>query len=515
MILIVDFGSQYTEVLHRVVRECGAAVKVVSAGDNPTPEQFNHEQIKGVILSGGPQSVYSKESPSLHAEWLSGARPVLGICYGMQLMAHLLGGNVSRGKNAEYGPAKLKLIDDDYEPFSADLFMEQVWMSHGDHVDVLPSGFKTVATSEDGLNAVISHPQKKLFGIQYHPEVVHTTRGKALLQHFISSICELQKNSGVTSHLEKSVGLLKKQLAQLEDGSEVICALSGGVDSTVAATLVSREIGNRLHCVFVDTGLLRKEEFRSTLELYKSKLNLNVHTVNASELFLERLKGITDPEQKRKIIGKTFIDVFETESKKLKRCKGLVQGTIASDVIESSHSSSQAQVIKSHHNVGGLPDSMNMSLVEPLRHLFKDEVRALGRELGIPEDFIRRHPFPGPGLALRILGDITSEKLNLLREVDAILIDQLKTDGLYDTVWQAFAVLLPVKSVGVKGDGRSYDSVVALRCVGSTDGMTADWSKLPLPFLAQVSRRITNEISGISRVVYDITSKPPATIEWE
>jgi GMP synthase (glutamine-hydrolysing) len=331
----------------------------------------------------------------------------------------------------------------------------------------------------------------------------------------VTQSCGINASQVSSQYLEKSADLLKKQLAEIETGSEVICALSGGVDSTVAATLISREIGNRLHCIFVDTGLLRKDEFRGTLELYRAKLNLNVHPVNASELFLERLKGVTDPEQKRKIIGKTFIDIFESESKKLSRCRSLVQGTIASDVIESSHSSSQAQVIKSHHNVGGLPEKMNMKLIEPLRHLFKDEVRALGRELGIPEDFIGRHPFPGPGLALRVLGEITADRLNLLREVDRILIDQLKSDKLYNAVWQAFAVLLPVKSVGVKGDGRSYDSVVALRCVGSRDGMTADWSKLPLDFLGTVSKRITNEVSGISRVVYDITSKPPATIEWE
>lgn len=515
MILVIDFGSQYTEVLHRVIRECGATAKVIPADQAPLPAHFKTAKLKGVILSGGPQSVYNPESPSLDAAWLDGTYPVLGICYGMQLMAHLLGGRVSRGKNAEYGAAKLRAMGDVENLLPTALLMEQVWMSHGDHVEELPSGFTSLAVSEDELNAVMINADKKLFGLQYHPEVMHTTKGRELLHHFLFEICAVEKTKSDKKYLTEARQKLDHQLLKIESDSEVICALSGGVDSTVAATLVRQAIGDRLHCIFVDTGLLRKDEFKTTLDLYKSKLGLNVHPVNASELFLQRLSGVTDPEQKRKIIGKTFIDVFEAESKKFTRCKGLVQGTIASDVIESSHSSSQAQVIKSHHNVGGLPEKMNMSLVEPLRHLFKDEVRALGRELGIPEDFIRRHPFPGPGLALRVLGEITRDRLELLRGVDALLIEELKTKDLYDSVWQAFAVLLPVKSVGVKGDGRSYDSVVALRCVGSRDGMTADWSKLPLEFLGTVSRRITNEVGGISRVVYDITSKPPATIEWE
>ncbi|MFZ9520810.1 MAG: glutamine-hydrolyzing GMP synthase [Silvanigrellaceae bacterium] len=515
MILIIDFGSQYTEVLHRVVREQGIEVEVVAAHDKLYADHCNNKNLSGIILSGGPQSVYGQNAPTIDKRWFDGSRPVLGICYGMQLMAHLLGGRVTRGTKAEYGPARLRIINGDSEFLPSDLMKDQVWMSHGDHVETLPQGFHIVCQSEDNLNAVICDPERKLIGLQYHPEVMHTTNGRKLVHHFLSKICAIGETRESKKYLEKSEEILKNQMDKLPSNSEVICALSGGVDSTVAATLVSREIGDRLHCIFVDTGLLRKDEFKSTLDLYKSKLKLNVHPVDASELFLGRLQGITDPEQKRKIIGKTFIDVFESESKKYSNCKALVQGTIASDVIESSHSSSQAQVIKSHHNVGGLPEKMNMSLVEPLRHLFKDEVRSLGRELGIPEDFIRRHPFPGPGLALRVLGEITRDRLALLREVDKVLIDQLKTDDLYDSVWQAFAVLLPVKSVGVKGDGRSYDSVVALRCVGSTDGMTADWSRLPLDFLAAVSRRITNEVPGISRVVYDITSKPPATIEWE
>lgn len=515
MILIVDFGSQYTEVLHRVVRECGVEVEVIQAQVDSGKLFEAAEKYRGVILSGGPQSVYAKDAPSIDSRWFNGQRPVLGICYGMQLMAHILGGKVAPGLKAEYGPAKLKILDDNNSNLPAHLLQEQVWMSHGDHVEVLPPGFTKVAVSEDQLNAVIFDESKNLLGLQFHPEVMHTERGRSLLEHFLFNLCSFQRSKNEAKYVERARHLLSDQLSKLEKDSEIICALSGGVDSTVAATLVSNEIGKRLQCIFVDTGLLRKDEFKNTLELYKQKLNLNVHPVNAASLFLDRLKGISDPEQKRKIIGKTFIDVFEAESRKFSRCQGLVQGTIASDVIESSHSSAQAQVIKSHHNVGGLPEKMNMKLVEPLRHLFKDEVRALGRELGIPEDFIRRHPFPGPGLALRVLGEITIEKLNLLREVDAILIDQLKVDSLYDSVWQAFAVLLPVKSVGVKGDGRSYDSVVALRCVGSKDGMTADWSKLPMEFLGAVSRRITNEVSGISRVVYDITSKPPATIEWE
>lgn len=515
MILIVDFGSQYTEVLHRVVRECGVEVQVIQAQIDNEKLLEDAAKFKGVILSGGPQSVYAKDAPSIDSRWFNGQRPVLGICYGMQLMAHILGGKVAPGLKAEYGPAKLKILDDNNANLPAHLLQEQVWMSHGDHVEVLPPGFKKVAVSEDQLNAVIFDESKKLLGLQFHPEVMHTERGRSLLEHFLFNLCSFPRSKSEAKYVERARQLLSAQLSKLEKDSEIICALSGGVDSTVAATLVSNEIGKRLQCIFVDTGLLRKDEFKNTLELYKQKLNLNVHPVNAASLFLDRLKGISDPEQKRKIIGKTFIDVFEAESRKFSRCQGLVQGTIASDVIESSHSSAQAQVIKSHHNVGGLPEKMNMKLVEPLRHLFKDEVRALGRELGIPEDFIRRHPFPGPGLSLRVLGEITVDRLNLLREVDAILIDQLKVDCLYDSVWQAFAVLLPVKSVGVKGDGRSYDSVVALRCVGSKDGMTADWSKLPMEFLSTVSRRITNEVSGISRVVYDITSKPPATIEWE
>ena len=515
MILIVDFGSQYTEVLNRVVRESGAEVMVKLPGLFDMDELIEDERISGVILSGGPQSVYAEKAPTLNPKWLNGRRPVLGICYGMQLMAHLLGGTVARGKNAEYGPAELIICGGNSDLIPTIHLQEQVWMSHGDHVEILPTGFSQIASSSDGLNAVIADSKRNLIGLQFHPEVVHTVHGKALIEHFVYEICGAKKSTETNKHAPKARAMLAEQLERLGKQSEVICALSGGVDSTVAATLVSEAMGEKLHCIFVDHGLLRKGEFESTLNLYRENLNLNVHPVNASEIFLERLVGVSDPEQKRKIIGKTFIDVFEQESKKYTSCKALVQGTIASDVIESSHSSANAQVIKSHHNVGGLPETMNLSLVEPLRHLFKDEVRALGRELGIPEDFIRRHPFPGPGLALRVLGEVTQDRLALLRDVDSVLIDQLKREGKYDAVWQAFAVLLPVKSVGVKGDGRSYDSVVALRCVGSRDGMTADWSKLPLEFLANVSRRITNEVAGISRVVYDITSKPPATIEWE
>jgi GMP synthase (glutamine-hydrolysing) len=515
MILIVDFGSQYTEVLHRVVRESGVAVKVVMPRDNACTDDLRNPSIQGVILSGGPHSVYEPNAPKIDAQWLDGKRPVLGICYGMQLMAHMLEGRVTRGLSAEYGAAQLKVTSGQSTLVRTENLSGQVWMSHGDHVELLPTGFACFAKSHDDLNAVIIDETRKLIGLQFHPEVVHTTNGQKLISDFIHDVCGMKKNDHASLYKPKAETLLTQQLAKIEGDCDVICALSGGVDSTVAATLVAEQIGSRLHCIFVDTGLLRKDEFATTLRIYKEKLNLNVHPINSSELFLERLTGVTDPEQKRKIIGKTFIDVFESESKRFARCRALVQGTIASDVIESSHSSAHAQVIKSHHNVGGLPEKMNMSLVEPLRHLFKDEVRSLGRELGIPEEFISRHPFPGPGLALRVLGEITKDRLALLREVDAILIDQLRRDGLYDSVWQAFAVLLPVKSVGVKGDGRSYDSVVALRCVGSRDGMTADWSKLPFEFLATVSRRITNEVAGISRVVYDITSKPPATIEWE
>lgn len=515
MILIFDFGSQFTEVLHRVVRDSGADVKVVPAGEASSDELKQNNAITGVILSGGPHSVYEENAPSIDGYWLSGERPVLGICYGMQLIAQTLGGKVSRGSKAEYGPARLLHDNRATVFFPAETLSGQVWMSHGDHVTNLPNGFECIATSHDNLIAMMAHEEKKLFGIQFHPEVVHSDNGKELIAHFINSICSMSGVKGDLKYRSKAEALLQDQLNKIDPAGDVLCALSGGVDSTVAATLVSHAIGNRLHCIFVDTGLLRKNEFNSTLAMYQEKLKLNVHAVNASEIFLERLQGVTDPEQKRKIIGTTFIEVFERESKSFSDCRALVQGTIASDVIESSHSSTHAQVIKSHHNVGGLPEHMNMKLVEPLRHLFKDEVRALGRELEIPEAFIGRHPFPGPGLALRILGDITTTKLELLKEVDAILIDQLNRDNLYDTVWQAFAVLLPIKSVGVKGDGRSYDSVVALRCVGSKDGMTADWSRLPMEFLANVSRRITNEVSGVSRVVYDITSKPPATIEWE
>ncbi|MEY4066695.1 MAG: hypothetical protein RIR26_2903 [Pseudomonadota bacterium] len=515
MILIVDFGSQYTEVLHRAVRDLGVPARVILPHEKDVQEALSEPNLKGVVLSGGPHSVYEPSAPSLNPDFFSGRFPILGICYGMQLMAHLLGGHVNKGKSAEYGAARMVLENVQQELLDPEHLKDQVWMSHGDHVERLPVGFECLAKSEDGLTAVMADQQRRFIGLQFHPEVEHTLHGKRLIGRFIFEICGVTKVKSDETYKPRATSLLREQLAKVDRNADVICALSGGVDSTVAASLVAQEIGSRLHCIFVDTGLLRKNEFQSTLTLYKEHLQLNVHPVNASELFLGRLKGVTDPEQKRKIIGKTFIDVFESESKKFENCRALVQGTIASDVIESSHSSSNSQVIKSHHNVGGLPEKMNMSLIEPLRHLFKDEVRALGRELGIPSTFIGRHPFPGPGLALRVLGEVNQERLNLLREVDAVLIDELHREGLYHSVWQAFAVLLPVRSVGVKGDGRSYDSVVALRCVGSKDGMTADWSKLPLEFLGKVSRRITNEVAGISRVVYDITSKPPATIEWE
>jgi GMP synthase (glutamine-hydrolysing) len=505
-ILILDFGSQFTQLIARRLRELNVYCEIHPYNKIPeiTPD------IKGVILSGSPHSVRQESplKPDLSA--IKGKLPLLGVCYGAQLLAHFYEGEVGKSNSREYGRANLKFADTSNPLFKNISDNSQVWMSHADTILSIPDHYTVVASTHDVKVAGFSVNNEQTWGIQFHPEVYHSLEGAQLLKNFVIDICGCKGSWTSSSFIDTTVAELKQKIGN----DKVILGLSGGVDSSVAAVLLHKAIGKNLHCIFVDNGLLRKNEFENVLDSYKH-MGLNVKGVNAKQRFYDALKNVSDPEAKRKAIGKAFVDVFDDESKLVTDAKWLGQGTIYPDVIESLSVNGPSATIKSHHNVGGLPDYMKLSVVEPLRSLFKDEVRRVGKALGIDDSLIGRHPFPGPGLAIRILGDITEEKVELLQNVDAIFIDGLKSAGLYDSVWQAGAILLPIQSVGVMGDERTYEKVVALRAVSSTDGMTADWCHLPYEFLAKVSNDIINKVKGVNRVVYDISSKPPATIEWE
>ncbi len=507
-ILILDFGSQYTQLIARAVREANIYCEII-----PYHKEFTIDQtLKGIILSGSPFSVNDEKPPEVPVSTYIQQLPVLGICYGAQMTAKLFGGRVDKSNKREYGRASLEIKKED-AIFKSIPNKSQVWMSHSDSITALPEGFSVLATTESIPVAAFKKDSLDtfpLYGFQFHPEVFHSTEGKSIIKNFLVDTCKCSQNWTPASFVEETVAKLKAEIGD----KQVIMALSGGVDSTVAATLIAKAIGNRLHGIFVDNGVLRKDEFQEVLDTYKT-IGLNVKGIDAKQLFYDSLKDLTDPEAKRKAIGKLFINVFEEESLKMDNISFLGQGTIYPDVIESVSVHGPSQTIKSHHNVGGLPDTMHLSLIEPLRYLFKDEVRKVGLALGIPAEMINRHPFPGPGLAIRILGEVNAERVDLLQRADAIFINGLKSTGLYSKVWQAGTILLPVKSVGVMGDERTYEFTVALRAVTSVDGMTADWAHLPYEFLADISNEIINNVRGINRVVYDISSKPPATIEWE
>lgn len=505
-ILILDFGSQYTQLIARRVRELNVYCEIHPFNKVPALSP----DIKGVILSGSPCSVRQENAPGVDLSLFRGKVPVLGVCYGAQLMAQQLGGNVAPSKIREYGRAKLTTVDHHNELLKEVSIDSQVWMSHADTIESIPSSFELIASTSSVKIAAFQLKNEKTYGIQFHPEVTHSTEGKNLLRNFVVHICRCAQDWTPDQFIETTIADLKNKLGN----DKVVMALSGGVDSTVAAVLVHKAIGKNLSCIFVDNGLLRKGEYEQVLESYKG-MGLNIKGVDAKEKFYTSLNGLTEPEAKRKAIGKTFIDVFDEESHKITDVKWLGQGTIYPDVIESAPVMGPSQTIKSHHNVGGLPEKMKLKIVEPLNTLFKDEVRLVGKTLGIDPTILGRHPFPGPGLGIRILGDITAEKVSVLQEVDAVFIGGLRKHGLYDKVWQAGAMLLPIQSVGVMGDERTYERVVALRAVSSIDGMTADWVHLPYEFLAEISNEIINRVKGVNRVVYDISSKPPATIEWE
>ena len=511
-ILILDFGSQVTQLIARRVREAGVYSEI-------RPYATPLDEIKsfapaGIILSGGPASVHGSAAPKITRDIFSLGVPVLGICYGEQLICDLLGGEVTPGTTREFGRAEVEVVSDSalFEGIWRSKETYQVWMSHGDKVNRLPPGFKVTAKSEGAPFAAIADETRRIYGVQFHPEVAHTPQGAALLSNFVREICGCRGDWSMKGFRQKEIERVRQQVC---DG-HVICGVSGGVDSSVVAKLLHEALGERLHCIFVDTGLLRLNEGQEVKQRFEDHYGIPLTYVDASALFLSKLRGVTDPERKRKLIGETFIEVFEQEAKRFGDAKFLAQGTLYPDVIESiSFHGGPSQTIKSHHNVGGLPARMNMQLVEPLRELFKDEVRKLGLELGLTHDLVYRHPFPGPGLAIRIPGDITPGKLDLLRRADAVYIDELRKSGLYAEIWQAFVVLLPVKAVGVMGDGRTYEYVCAIRAITSTDGMTADVFPFPHEVLMRISARIVNEVRGINRVLFDITSKPPATIEWE
>lgn len=505
-VLILDFGGQYTQLIARRVRELGVYSEIVPF--NISGEKLREKNPRGIILSGGPSSVYDEGAPHPDRAVIEMGVPVLGICYGVQLMAHFLGGEVKPSNRREYGQAEIE-VRGPSQLLAGLPFLLKVWMSHGDYVSRPPEGFAVTAATEAAIGAV-EDPRRKLYGVQFHPEVAHTPQGKEILRNFLVNVCQLRCDWNMASFIETTVEEIKRRVGH----GRAVCGLSGGVDSSVAAGLVARAIGDRQTCIFVDTGLLRKNEFEEVLEAYR-EMDLNVLGVAAGERFLTRLAGVIDPERKRKIIGNEFIEIFQEQARKLGHEDFLVQGTLYPDVIESVSVKGPSAVIKSHHNVGGLPEKMNLKLIEPLRELFKDEVRRVGRELGLPEEIIGRQPFPGPGLAVRILGEVTADRVALLQEADAIVIEEIRRANLYDKVWQSFAVLLPVSTVGVMGDNRTYDNAIALRIVESLDGMTADWGRVPYEVLQRISSRIVSEVRGVNRVVYDISSKPPSTIEWE
>ncbi|MBI4432440.1 MAG: glutamine-hydrolyzing GMP synthase [Candidatus Omnitrophica bacterium] len=508
-LLIIDFGSQYNQLIARRAREAKVYCEIVP----PTVslKEIRLKNVKGIILSGGPASVYKKDSPQLNPEFLALGVPVLGICYGMQAITHLLGGRVRRARQREYGRAELLLTPRSGKLFHGVAKKSVCWMSHGDYVSAIPAGFYKTAKTSSTHMAGFENPTRRIYGVQFHPEVMHTAFGSRVIRNFLFSICGFRGSWNMKNFIHDTTERIRRQVGK----SRVILGLSGGVDSSVAAALLAKSIGRQLVCIFVNNGLLRKNEVEGVRRAFKGR-KLDLRVIHAERIFLKKLKGVTDPEQKRRIIGHEFVYVFEREARKIKNAHYLAQGTLYPDVIESrSAFGGPTAVIKTHHNVGGLPEKMDLKLIEPLKELFKDEARALGRALGLPKDLVWRHPFPGPGLAVRILGEITQERLQILREADLRFLEEIKKAGLYGKIWQAFAVLLPIKSVGVMGDERTYENVIALRAVTSVDGMTADWFEIPKKVLAHASNRIINEVKGVNRVVYDISSKPPATIEWE
>jgi len=509
MILIIDFGSQFNQLIARRVRECHVYCQIESP--RISINDIKGMKPEGIILSGGPSSIYEKNSPRIDPRIFDLKVPVLGICYGMQFMVDALGGVVKSARKREYGFAEL-LIKKQTGLFKKIGSKTQTWMSHGDSIQKLPQGFVTTATTSNTPIAAAQNYRRRLYGLQFHPEVEHTPKGKLMLQSFLFDVCNCRRSWTMKSFAKSTITEIREQIGN----QKVILGLSGGVDSSVTALLIHKAVGKKLTCIFVDNGLLRKNEAAQLKQRLKQHLNINIKFVSAKSKFLNALAGVSGPEKKRKIIGKVFMEVFEAQSKKIKGAEFLAQGTLYPDVIESvSAFGGPTSVIKSHHNVGGLPKKMKLKLVEPLRFLFKDEVRALGKAIGLPDDLTWRQPFPGPGLAIRIIGEITRQRLSILREVDAVLLEEIRAGGYYKKLWQSFAVLLPLKSVGIMGDSRTYEHIVAIRAVTSKDAMTADWARLPHAFLGKISNRIINEVRGVNRVVYDISSKPPSTIEWE